>query len=248
MPSPTPRHSRSIARLTVLVALSLVAPLFGAIGTTGQPASRPTSKPSTQATSLPAPFKFEKEIRAMELADAKNPPPPGCVVFTGSSTIRRWTTLQKDFAGVPVVNHGFGGSMISDAVYFADRLVACKPSTIVFYSGGNDINANRTPERVCADFKAFVAKVRLSVPDVKIIFMGIGPSPKRWAQADRQKRANQLIHDYIDAGSNMKYVEVWDEMLGPDGKPREELYVADHHHNNAAGYEIRTAILKDYLK
>jgi hypothetical protein len=51
----------------------------------------------------------------------------------------------------------------------------------------------------------------------------------------------------MEAGTKMVYVEAWDEFLGADGKPREELYVADRHHNNAEGYKIRAEILRPYL-
>ena len=40
---------------------------------------------------------FESEIAAFEAADKKIPPPTGAVLFVGSSSIRLWTTLQKDF-------------------------------------------------------------------------------------------------------------------------------------------------------
>jgi lysophospholipase L1-like esterase len=207
-----------------------------------------TTRSTTGPATLPAPFKWEKEIRALESADRKNPPSEDAVWFTGSSTIRRWTTMQVDFPGLAVVNHGFGGSMISDAIYFADRLLAGRPPrVIVLYSGGNDINAGRTPERVCEDFKTFVGKVRVKYPAARIVFMGIGPSVKRWAQAEKQKKANRLIREFMGAGRNMDYVEAWDEFLDRDGKPRPELFVADGLHNNAEGYRIRAEILRPYL-
>ena len=37
----------------------------------------------------------------------------------------------------------------------------------------------------------------------------------RWAQADRQKKANSLIQAYIRAGKNLDYIELWDQFLGP---------------------------------
>ena len=239
---------RQVVRPLLRVAALLV--LLPVLGTACTAANTPTTKPSTKPTTQQSqsPTRFEKEIHAFELADLKSPPTTGGIVFTGSSTIRRWTTLAKDFTGLPVLNRGFGGSMISDAVYFADRIVVpYKPKLIVFYSGGNDINAKRTPQRVFADFKAFVEKVRGPLPDVRIVYMGIGPSPKRWSQADQQKEANQLINDYILAGKNMDYVEVWDQFLGPDGKPKDDYYVSDHHHNNADGYKIRVEVLRPHL-
>src|SRR5690606_32392256 len=67
--------------------------------------------------------KWEKEIAAFEAADKKNPPKKGGIVFTGSSSIRLWKTLEKDFPHHNVLNRGFGGSQISDAIQFIDRIV-----------------------------------------------------------------------------------------------------------------------------
>ena len=39
-----------------------------------------------------------------------------------------------------------------------------------------------------------------------------------------------------------------DVFLGPDGKPRPELYVADKLHNRPEGYRIRAALVKPYLE
>jgi hypothetical protein len=36
-------------------------------------------------------------------------------------------------------------------------------------------------------------------------------------------------------------------MLGPDGTPREDLFVADRLHNNTAGYKVRADIIRPYL-
>ncbi len=52
--------------------------------------------------------KWEQDIRAFERRDATNPPPQGAILFIGSSSIRMWEALEKDFAGLRVINRGFG--------------------------------------------------------------------------------------------------------------------------------------------
>ena len=115
-------------------------------------------------------------------------------------------------------------------------------------AGGNDINAGKTPEQVLADFKAFVEKVRAELPDVRIAFLSLSPSPRRWEQAEAQKKANRLIKDYIRSGENLDYIDLWDQFLGPDGKPREDLFVEDRLHNNAEGYKIRAGVVRPHLQ
>jgi len=192
--------------------------------------------------------KWEKDISAFEAQDKTSPPPEGAVLFIGSSTIRLWKTLKEDFPEYKVINRGFGGSQIADSVYYADRIVIpYKPKMIVFYAGGNDINAGKAPEVVAEDFKKFVDKVRGKLPDVRIAFMATAPSPKRWAQVDKQRKVNQLVKEYIAQGSNMDYIDGFDVFLGQDGQPKPELYVADKLHNSAEGYKLRVSLVKPYV-
>lgn len=192
--------------------------------------------------------KWEKDIQAFEAADKKTPPPQGAVLFVGASGIKLWTSLEKDFPNHRVINRGFGGSQIADVTYFADRIVVpYKPKLIVLQSGGNDLNTGKTPEQVADDFKAFVTKVRTALPETRILFFSMQPAPARWSQADKQKRGNQLIKEYIAAGKDMAYLNAWDAFVGPDGMPREELFVADKLHHNAEGYKVRVELVRPYL-
>jgi lysophospholipase L1-like esterase len=213
----------------------------------GRAADAPKSeeKPAAKSPSE----RWEKEIRAFEAADRKQPPPEGAIVFTGASGIRMWKTLAEDFPDQKVINRGFGGSEMADADYYADRIVIpYKPRLIVIQAGGNDINNGKSPEQVFADFKAFVEKVRAKLPDVRIAYLSMNPSPSRWAQRDKQQKGNQLIREYIAAGKNLDYIDFWDAMLGPDGQPRADLFIQDRLHNNAAGYKIRADIVRPHLK
>src|SRR5438128_1146008 len=100
--------------------------------------------------------KWEKEIAAYEQMDRTNPPPRGALLFVGSSTIRRWETLAKDFPQHQVINRGFGGSQIADASHFAERIIfPYEPRMIFLRAGGNDIYAGKSPEQVFADYKEF---------------------------------------------------------------------------------------------
>src|SRR2546423_9553455 len=117
---------------------------------------------------------FEKDILAFEASDKTNPPPKNAVLFIGSSSIRMWKTLARDFPDYQVINRGFGGSQIADSVYFFDRIVTkYEPRVIVFYAGGNDINAGKSAEIVFDDFKHFVSAVREKLPATKVVYISI---------------------------------------------------------------------------
>jgi hypothetical protein len=46
---------------------------------------------------------WEFQIRAFEKADRLHPPQPGAILFTGSSSIRLWSTLERDMAPLRVL-------------------------------------------------------------------------------------------------------------------------------------------------
>jgi lysophospholipase L1-like esterase len=243
-----------IAIATALIAAPFTAGLFAADPPASSSAGKPvaeklaTEKPATEKPAAKA-DKWEKEISAFEAADKQSPPPTGAVLFTGASGIRMWKTLAEDFPDQQVLNRGFGGSGIVDAVTYADRIVIpYKPRLVVIQAGGNDINGGRSPEQVFDDFKAFVEKVHAKLPDTRIAYLSMNPSPARWQQREKQQQGNELIKAYVAAGKNLDYINFWDAMLGPDGQPREDLFIKDRLHNNAEGYKIRADVVRPHLR
>jgi lysophospholipase L1-like esterase len=191
--------------------------------------------------------RWEADIRKFEEADRQSPPAPGQVVFVGSSSIRLWK-LKESFPDVPVINRGFGGSQLGDAAKYAERIVTpYKPRVVVVYAGDNDLAAGKAPTVVRDDYKKFVAAVRGKQPDVKIVFIAIKPSPKRWALADQAKEANRLVRAEMK-DPNQVFVNVWPYMIGTDGKPRRELYVQDELHMTPEGYKVWVALVRRHIE
>jgi lysophospholipase L1-like esterase len=194
------------------------------------------------------PQRFESEIAAFEKSDKTNPPPKNAILFVGSSSIVKWKTLARDFPGHQVINRGFGGSHLSDSVYFFNRIVApYHPKTIVLFAGTNDIDARKTPEEVFEDFKAFTEKVHAELPDAKLDYISITTSPSRWKEFDKVKTANALIRDYISHDDRLAFIDVLPAMLDSEGRPNPDIYVADRLHMNGKGYAIWTSIVEPYL-
>jgi lysophospholipase L1-like esterase len=193
--------------------------------------------------------KWEKAISDYEQADREHPPEKGGVLFIGSSTILRWTTLAKDFPDHHVINRAFGGSEIEDATHFADRIVfPYEPRAIFLRAGGNDIDAGKSAERVFADYKAFVKKVHAKLPNTRIEFISLSPAPKRWKDRDANKALNQLVKTFASGKPYLGYVETYDMTLKPDGQARDELFVADRLHFNAEGYKLLAERIRPALK
>ena len=191
---------------------------------------------------------WEKEISAFEKSDQTNPPPQKAIVFTGSSTIRRWTTMAADLPKHKVINRGFGGSQIADATHFADRIIIpYKPKMVLLRSGGNDIFQGKSPEQVFQDFKDFVAKIHSKLPRTEIVFIALSPSVARWDKADKEKSLNLMVLGFTKKNKRVKYLDATDVSLGADGKPRSELFIEDKLHFNAEGNRLFAERVRKYL-
>jgi lysophospholipase L1-like esterase len=209
--------------------------------------------PSATAAPTQKVVQVPQEILDFEAADAKQMPPSGAVLFIGSSSIRLWTTLAQDFPEIPVINRGFGGSLIQDSTQFADLIVIpYKPKIVVLYAGTNDLDyGNKTPEEVFSDYKAFVAKVHAALPDTRIIFISINPTVARWKEESAQLKANYLIEDYAlttnSPDEKLSFIESHTRVLGLDGRPQAQLLRSDGQHFNADGYKLWTSIVKPQI-
>ena len=196
-----------------------------------------------------APEKWAAAIDKFTQADVANPPPRNGVVFVGSSSIVKWSTLAQDFPGVKVINRGFGGSQLEDSVFYADRIVVpYQPRTVVLYAGDNDLNAGKTPETVLADFKAFTRKIHSKLPNTRIIYIAIKPSPSRWKIKDKVVSANALVAAECARDKRLAFADIYAPMLNANGEPRPELFVKDMLHMNEAGYAVWKPVVASLLK
>lgn len=205
---------------------------------------------------LPAPagaqdFSYwEPAISGFEKADQASPVKKGkYIVFTGSSSIVGWKTLNADFPDKRILNRAFGGSQTFEVVHFADRIIKpYKPKQVVIYSGDNDIAAGKTPEEVLKDFKVLYNKIKESNRHAVITYISIKPSPSRKQYMPTIVKTNKLISDFLAEKKRTSYVDIYNPMLTPDGKPRPELFQSDSLHMVQAGYDLWRGILKPYLK
>ena len=176
-----------------------------------------------------------------------SPPQKGGIVFVGSSTIRRWDTALY-FPDLKIINRGFGGSDMVDAVRYVDRIVIpYEPRLVVVYSGDNDISAGWTSEDVAIQFERFTRAVHAKLPQTRILLIALKPSLLRWTQIDRMRMANTMMRAYCERDDRLAFIDFDTLMLGWDEKPRRELFVEDGLHLTAQGYQLWSAVLRPWL-
>lgn len=195
------------------------------------------------------PGRWEADVQRFQAEDRANPPAPGGVLFVGSSSIRLWNTLQRDFPSVRTLNRGFGGSEMADAVALADRIILpYRPSMVVVYAGDNDLAAGKTPERVLADYQTLVRAIHARLPEARVAFIAIKPSPSRWSIVDRVREANERVRRFSEQDPRLSYIDIFTPMLGPDGTPRPELFVQDRLHLSEQGYALWRSVVAPYVE
>ncbi|RAJ95536.1 lysophospholipase L1-like esterase [Larkinella arboricola] len=187
---------------------------------------------------------YEEEVQQLEKKIQSTPDLAGRTVFYGSSTIRLWTTLERDFPDKNVLNIGFGGSTLAACDWFFERLVLpTQPRSLIFYAGDNDLGDGRLSEEVFLFFSELVRKMQQHLPDVPFTFVSIKPSPARWHIIDRIRLANDLIRQKIDELPTYHYVDVFTSMLDSKGHPRWDLFEKDGLHLSSKGYALWQQIL-----
>lgn len=195
-----------------------------------------------------AEIRWKSSMDAFAAADRQKSPAVGGVLFVGSSTIRMWSHLAQDFRDQPVINRGFGGSTMADCHYFVKQLVLqYKPRQVLVYAGDNDLAVGRTPTQVLDSFRGFVDTVRRELPDTRIAYISIKPSPSRAALMPKIREANTLLAGYMRSVPNAAYIDIFNPMLDAAGAPRPELFGPDRLHMNDSGYALWQSVINAYV-
>ena len=191
---------------------------------------------------------YQGDIDKFKEADKGTAPAKDLILFTGSSSIRFWSTLKEDMAPHKVLNRGFGGAHIAHVNYHFDEIVKPhKPKAIVFFCGTNDLSAFKSPKETFEDFSAFFSRIKNELPGTKLIVIGVKPSTARAYLGPEEQEFNSLISNLAKEEDRLSYVSVWNPMLTDEGKANPDLFVEDGLHMNEKGYEIWTRLVKPEL-
>lgn len=193
---------------------------------------------------------FHSEIQQFKKQDSLHFPPKHAILFLGSSSFRKWTDVQKYFPGYTLINRGFGGSTIPDAIYYADEIVfPYQPRQVVIYEGDNDLASSDkiTADSVLNRFKQLFSLIRNKLPHTSIAFVSIKPSPSREKLMPEMQEANSLIKSFLKDQKNAAFIDVYHKMLNKDGTPNKSLFIEDELHMNAKGYAIWQKAIRPYL-
>ena len=169
-------------------------------------------------------------------------------LFTGSSSIRMWESLESDFSEINLINRGFGGAHLSDVLHYYDRLFTkYRPQKIVLYCGENDLWSGKSVGRVMKDFHALWAKINMDLPTTTLVYLSCKPSPKRISKWNTYQSLNLLIKNLAQRDNKLTFVDISPTLLRPNLSFYPGLWKNDDLHLNQAGYDRWTAWIRPTL-
>lgn len=193
-------------------------------------------------------FWYEDEIKSLEKKENIDIPGKKKIVFYGSSSIRMWSSLEKDFPEINAINLGFGGATLAASAWFFERiLLRFKPDGIVVYAGDNDLGEGRHPEEIFLFLKVLLFKTREYFGNIPFSFISIKPSPSKYEIFDRVRFTNHLIKDELSKKPSDHYIDTATPMMHESGQPIWEYFQNDGVHLSAKGYQLWARILHENL-
>jgi lysophospholipase L1-like esterase len=194
---------------------------------------------------------FWKDIQEFKKNDSLSFPGTDKILLVGSSSFTYWKDAQQYFPAYPLINRGFGGSSLTDVIYYTnDIIIPYQPKQILVYCGENDVagDSTVTGKIVFDRFKKLYNNIRSNLGDVPIAYISMKPSPSRWHFKDKMIEGNRLIEKFLKKKKRQgSFISVWKAMLGADGKPIPQLFIQDMLHMNKDGYAIWQKIIEPYL-
>ena len=192
---------------------------------------------------------FKDEVDALQKKYDKNyTASQETIVFTGSSSIRKWVDVDQRFPDQHIVNTGFGGSQASDLLdNIYSLILRFNPKKIFIYEGDNDIFAKKRPNKIRGTVEEIIDVINRNDSNAKVVIIAAKPSIARWNLKGKYKRLNRKFERVAENRSIVEYADVWKPML--DGKKvKQDLFIEDGLHMNAKGYQIWYDVLKPYVE
>ena len=182
---------------------------------------------------------FGQEIAVLKRRSIQKQQQQNLVVFYGSSTIRLWDQLQKDFPDHHTLNLGFGGAFIhSLSSNFENLFQGLHPKAIVLYLGGNDLSFSLSSKEIIDQIGLFVEMVHQKFPSTKIFNISIKPSFERQELLDVIQQINQGTFALSMQFTYLHQIHLYEALIDENHQIRSDVFLQDGLHLNKIGYEV----------
>ncbi len=173
------------------------------------------------------------------------------ILFMGDSITEGWNTRGKDvwkerYADRKAANFGIGGDRTQHVLWRAmdGELDNIHPKVAVVMIGTNNIGRDASKADPAEDIASGITKIVKLVREktgAKVLLLGIFPRSDGKDQIDAIQKQQREVNDIInklDDGKDIRYLDLWEKFIGPDGKNVPDEIMADHLHPGDKGYRI----------
>jgi hypothetical protein len=206
--------------------------------------------PVRKYQNLPEVRSWDNDIRKFEQLDKSEKYQDDAILFAGSSSIRLWSTLEKDMSPYHIIQRGYGGAKLSDFAVYADRIFSphkCKAIVIFIANDITGTEQDKTPKEVGILCRNVLKTIRKSNPATPVFWIAITPTVSRWKVWPEIQRANAIIKDICENQKNTYFIKTDYAFLNENGVPMNDLFRADNLHLTEKGYEVWCAIIRKEL-
>jgi lysophospholipase L1-like esterase len=174
------------------------------------------------------------------------------LLLQGDSITDGWNNTgravwQKEFPGWMMANFGIGGDTCQNILYRITNgeLDGYKAKAIMLMIGTNNTRSY-SGEEIAEAVTKIVGIMQEKQPQAKIMLLAIFPRGADANDVQRQKTvvANKILAK-LDDGKNVKFLDINDKFLNPDGSLKG--FGRDNLHPNAQGYQIWADAVKAQL-
>jgi beta-glucosidase len=177
------------------------------------------------------------------------------LVFLGDSITDFWRRddqrdiFEADFGKYNPYNTAISGDQTQHLLWRIDHgeLDGIHPKVAVIMIGTNNLGHRpaQTSKQTADGVKCVVKAVQQKLPETKILLLAVFPRGMSATDPYRAqiKEVNEMISKLDDGGRHVKYLDINDKFLTPDGTLTRDI-MPDALHPNYKGYEIWAQAMK----
>ena len=234
--------------VTFVVAVS--AATENLVAQDGQPEVSESAEDALAPYRGAAEKKWSEDIAAFDELNRTESNPDDAILFIGSSSIRRWSTMAIDMAPYRTIRRGYGGAKFTDMAVFVDRLVSPHRYRAIVMFVGNGVVGNpddHTPDQIETLARHIVTVSQQHQPDAPFFLIEITPCEKRFDAWGKIRAVNARLREIALSTPNTYFIPTASHYLKSDGTPRAELFVEDKLHLSEAGYDLWSTLIRRRL-
>ncbi|HEY8503380.1 MAG TPA: platelet-activating factor acetylhydrolase IB subunit [Gemmataceae bacterium] len=159
--------------------------------------------------------------------------------------------FEEEFRPMKAANFGIGGDRTQHVLWRLQNgeLEGISPKVVMLMIGTNNSNRDdNTAEEIAEGVTAIVREIHKRSPKTKVLLLGIFPrGAKPNPQREKIAKANAIISKLDDGGRTVKYLDIGEKFLEPDGSISKEI-MPDYLHLSPKGYRIWADAVKGPIR